>query len=94
MIAHCTPVLLRSSSFWISGAAIDTIVWSMNVIATAKIIAAKIRFLEPPPVALMLIGPRFSAILYAAIARRRKELESAAAMAPNRLKAPRARADA
>jgi hypothetical protein len=32
------------------GAAIDTIVWSMNVIATAKIIAVRTRFLDRPPV--------------------------------------------
>ena len=31
----------------------DTMVWSMKVIATAKIIAARIRFLDPPPVALL-----------------------------------------
>ena len=35
-----------------SGAAIDTIVWSMNVIATAKIIAARIRFRDRPADAL------------------------------------------
>ena len=45
MITHCTPVEERSSSFWSSGTAIETIVWSMNVIATAKIIAARMRFL-------------------------------------------------
>ncbi len=31
------------------GAAIETIVWSMNVIETAKIIAARTRFLGPLP---------------------------------------------
>jgi hypothetical protein len=31
-----------------SGAAMETIVWSMKVIATAKIIAAKIRVLRSP----------------------------------------------
>ncbi len=48
LIAHCTPVLDRPSSLCTSGAAIETIVWSMNVIATAKIIAARIRFLDCP----------------------------------------------
>jgi hypothetical protein len=32
-------------------------VWSMNVIETAKIIAARIRFLDRPPVALSATGP-------------------------------------
>ena len=52
MTAHCTPVLVRPSSLWISGTAIDTMVWSMKVIATAKIIAARIRFFDRPPVAM------------------------------------------
>ncbi len=43
MIAHCTPVLVSASSLPTCGAAIETIVWSMNVIDTAKIIAARIR---------------------------------------------------
>ena len=50
MTAHCTPVLVRPSSFWISGTAMDTMVWSMKVIETAKIIAARIRFFDRPPV--------------------------------------------
>jgi hypothetical protein len=33
----------------------DTIVWSMKVIATAKIIAARIRFRERPPMALLAV---------------------------------------
>jgi hypothetical protein len=45
-MAHCTPVLERPSSLWICGAAMDTMVWSMNVIATAKIIAARTKFLD------------------------------------------------
>ena len=36
LTAHCTPVLVRPSSFWISGTAIDTMVWSMNVIETRR----------------------------------------------------------
>ncbi|MFF0212338.1 hypothetical protein [Streptomyces althioticus] len=40
MITHCMPEADRPSSDTMSGAAIDTIVWSMNVIATAHIIAA------------------------------------------------------
>jgi len=55
LIAHCTPVLVRRSSFWISGAAMDTIVWSMNVIDTAKIIAARIRPLDRTPVTAVLV---------------------------------------
>jgi len=36
------PLLDGPRACWIVGAAIETIVWSMNVIATAKIIAVKI----------------------------------------------------
>ena len=52
------------SSRWICGTAIDTIVWSMNVIATAKIIAARIRFLDRPPTAPLpaMLPPRFQKI--------------------------------
>ena len=49
MIAHCMPLLDRPRSCWIVGAAIDTMVWSMKVIATAKIIAVRIRLFERPP---------------------------------------------
>ena len=42
---HCTPVAESERSSWRSGAAIATIVWSMKVIATAKIIAASTRLL-------------------------------------------------
>ena len=52
MMAHCTPVALSPSSRWICGAAMDTMVWSMKVIATAKIIAARIRFPDRRPAAL------------------------------------------
>ncbi|MBC3839852.1 hypothetical protein GXW82_05280 [Streptacidiphilus sp. 4-A2] len=48
MTAHCTPVLLSPSSRWICGTAMDTMVWSMKVMATAKIIAASTRFLGRP----------------------------------------------
>jgi hypothetical protein len=52
-------VLVRCSSRWIFGAAIDTIVWSMNVIATAKIIAARIRLRGcAPPAGLLVTAPR------------------------------------
>ncbi len=37
------------------GAAIETIVWSMKVIATAKIIAVRIRLLDWPPVVLLTL---------------------------------------
>ena len=57
MTAHCTPVLVRPSSFWISGTAIDTMVWSMNVIETAKIIAVRTRFFERLPVPLACAMP-------------------------------------
>jgi hypothetical protein len=40
------PAPVRPSSLWIWGAAIDTIVWSMKLIDTAKIIAARTRFPE------------------------------------------------
>ena len=40
MTTHWTPVDERLSSRWMLGTAMETIVWSMNVIATAKIIAA------------------------------------------------------
>ena len=41
------PPRLSDSSGWMFGAAIATIVWSMNVIATANIIAASARFFDP-----------------------------------------------
>jgi hypothetical protein len=37
------------------GAAIETIVWSMKVIATAKIIAVRIRLRERPPALAVLL---------------------------------------
>ena len=37
------------------GAAIETIVWSMKVIATAKIIAARIRLRDRLPLVLLTI---------------------------------------
>ena len=40
MTTHWTPVDDRLSSRWMLGTAMETIVWSMKVIATAKIIAA------------------------------------------------------
>ena len=42
---HCPPVAERSRSSSRSGTAIATIVWSMNVIATANTMAASTRFL-------------------------------------------------
>ena len=45
---HWTPVEDIDRSFCSSGTAIATIVWSMNVIATAKIIATRTRFLFEP----------------------------------------------
>ena len=33
----------------------DTMVWSMKVIATAKIIAARTRFLDRPPTLLLML---------------------------------------
>jgi hypothetical protein len=41
---HCDPVVERWTSPWIVGSEIATIVWSMKVIETAKIIAARISF--------------------------------------------------
>ena len=40
---HCVPVADSDRSFWMFGIAIATIVWSMNVIATANTIAASTR---------------------------------------------------
>jgi hypothetical protein len=50
---HCTPVVEseRSPCSW--GIAIATIVWSMKVIDTARIIPARIRFLRPVPASSM-----------------------------------------
>jgi hypothetical protein len=59
LIAHCMPLLDRPRSSWILGAAIETMVWSMKVIATAKIMAVSTRFLRPAPapgLPPMLIG--------------------------------------
>ena len=44
-MTHCEPVADSDSSRWMFGIAIATIVWSMNVIATANTIAARTRFL-------------------------------------------------
>ena len=49
------PLLDRPRSCWIVGAAIETIVWSMKVIATAKIIAVRIRLLDRPPTPALLL---------------------------------------
>src|ERR1700729_2735384 len=59
---HCMPLLDRPRSAWIFGAAMATIVWSMNVMATAKIIAVRISGLDPLPVTGLLpalIAPSF-----------------------------------
>jgi hypothetical protein len=40
------PLLDRPRSCWTVGAAMETMVWSMNVIATAKIIAVKTRLFD------------------------------------------------
>ena len=50
---HCTPVEESERSFCRLGIAIATIVWSMKVIETAKIIAARISLLFLPPLSLM-----------------------------------------
>jgi len=48
------------------GAAIETMVWSMKVIATAKIIAVRIRLRDwPPPVLLLIVSSRVLAPLTA-----------------------------
>src|ERR1700728_1850117 len=49
------PLEDRPRSCWIVDAAMETIVWSMNVIATAKIIAARIRLRDPPPLVLPVV---------------------------------------
>ena len=52
---HCTPVAESERSSWIVGIAIATIVWSMKVIETAKIIAARISLLFLPLVSFMAV---------------------------------------
>ncbi len=52
---HCTPVVESERSPWSWGIAIATIVWSMKVIETARIIPARIRFLRPVPVFSMAV---------------------------------------
>ena len=48
------------------GAAIETMVWSIKVIATAKIIAVRIRLRDwPPPVLLLIVSSRVLAPLTA-----------------------------
>src|ERR1700744_3849870 len=59
---HCMPVLDSPRSAWMVGEAIDTMVWSMKVIATAKIMAVRIRPLDWPPAppvlpTLMVLSP-------------------------------------
>ena len=41
------------------GAAIETMVWSMKVIATAKIIAVRIRLRDRPPVLLFILFSQY-----------------------------------
>src|ERR1700760_3215008 len=48
-MAHCMPLEDRPRSCWIVVDPIDTIVWSMKVMATAKIIAVRMRLLDWPP---------------------------------------------
>src|SRR5215472_7603060 len=43
------PLLDKPRSCWMVGAAIGTMVWSMNVIATAKIIAVRTRPFDRTP---------------------------------------------
>src|SRR5580658_8099834 len=49
------PLDDRPRACWIVGAAMETIVWSMKVIATAKIIAVRIRLRERPPAPAVLL---------------------------------------
>src|ERR1044072_6163380 len=53
---HCTPVEESERSCCSWGTAIATIVWSMKVIETAKIIAARISFWLAPPVDSMPVA--------------------------------------
>src|SRR5215475_7131633 len=56
------PLADRPRSRWMVGAAIETMVWSMKVIATAKIIAVRIKPFDrtPVPEGLMacIVSPR------------------------------------
>jgi len=44
-MTHYEPVAVSERPCWIVGEAIATIVWSTNIIATAKIIAVRTRYL-------------------------------------------------
>ena len=55
-MAHCMPLADRPRSCWIVGAAIETMVWSMKVIATAKIIAVRIRLFDLAPVPVAAVA--------------------------------------
>ena len=48
------PLDDRPRSCWIVGAAIETMVWSMKVIATAKIIAVRTRLFDRPPLVVLM----------------------------------------
>src|SRR5258708_11125090 len=55
-MAHCRPLLDRPSACWIWVGEIETIVWSMKVMATAKIIGARIRLRDRPPPVLLNVS--------------------------------------
>ena len=42
-MTHCTPPRVSASSSWMRGLAMETMVWSMNVMATANNIAINAR---------------------------------------------------
>jgi len=44
LITHCEPASDSPTPRWMYGTAIATIVWSTNIIATAKIIAVRTRY--------------------------------------------------
>src|SRR5690349_17416994 len=46
-MTHCTAEEDSDSWPWMLGTAIETIVWSMNVIATANTIAVSARYFDP-----------------------------------------------
>src|SRR4051812_48795835 len=56
-MTHCTPLRLRSSSCWMFGLAMATMVWSMKVMATAKSIAVSARPLLRAVVYRAVFGP-------------------------------------
>ena len=65
-MAHCIPLLEIPRSCWIVGAATATMVWSMKVIATAKIIAVSTRPFDRAPV-LPVLPALMAVIMFSSV---------------------------